>query len=68
MGQRLTIYYRSQKNPQGFFQRFFDMGTLLLAPLHNLDEISVSCGHLVALPMKIEETCAAPARVLLVEE
>ena len=25
-------------------------------------------GKLVALPMKIEETCAAPCRVLFVEE
>lgn len=44
------------------------MGTLLLAPLYNLDAISASRGKLVALPMKIEETCAAPTRVLFIEE
>lgn len=60
--------FDSWDNPQHFFQRFFALGTLLLAPLYNLDEIRASRGKLVVLPMKIEETCAAPARVLFVEE
>lgn len=60
--------FDSWETPQLFFKRFFEMGTLLLAPLYNLDAITVSRGKLVALPMKIEETCAAPARVLFIEE
>jgi arylformamidase len=54
--------------PQGFWDRFFGQGTLLLAPLYGLEQITVSRGKVVALPMKIAETCAAPCRVLFIEE
>ena len=60
--------FDSWDNPQHFFDRFFAMETLLLAPLYNLEAITASRGKLVALPMKIEETCAAPARVLFIED
>ena len=60
--------FDSWENPQHFFQRFFEMGTLLLAPLYGLEQITVDRGKMVALPMKIAETCAAPCRVLFVEE
>jgi len=60
--------FDSWENPQHFFQRFFDMGTLLLAPLYDLDKITATRGKLVALPMRIEETCAAPCRVVFVED
>lgn len=60
--------FDSWENPQGFFQRFFERGTLLLAPMYGLDNIMATRGKLVALPVKIEETCAAPCRVLFIEE
>lgn len=60
--------FDSWDDPQHFFHRFFEMGTLLLAPLFGTRQISAARGKLVALPMKIEETCAAPTRVLFVEE
>jgi len=44
------------------------MGTLLLAPLFGTRGIEASRGKLVALPMKLDETCAAPCRVLFIEE
>jgi arylformamidase len=60
--------FDSWTNPQGFWDRFFGQGTLLLAPLFNVDAVSASRGKMVALPLKIEKTCAAPASVLFVEE
>lgn len=60
--------FDSWQDPQHFFHRFFEMGTLLLAPVFNVGEIKADRGKLVALPMKIEETCAAPCRVLFIEE
>lgn len=60
--------FDSWTNPQGFWDRFFGQGTLLLAPLFNVDAVTASRGKMVALPAKIEETCAAPARVLFIEE
>ncbi len=60
--------FDSWTHPQGFWDRFFGQGTLLLAPLYGLEQITVSRGRMVALPLKITETCAAPCRVLFIEE
>jgi arylformamidase len=60
--------FDSWENPQGFFQRFFQEGLLLLAPLYGLREVKVDRGKLVALPLKIDETCATPCRALFIEE
>ncbi|MCE5240401.1 cyclase family protein [bacterium] len=60
--------FDSWDDPQHFFQRFFQMGTLLLAPLFGVRQITAARGKLVALPMKLDETCAAPCRVLFIEE
>ncbi len=60
--------FDSWQEPQLFFHRFFEMGTLLLAPLYNTRSVQAERGKLVALPLKIEETCAAPCRVLFIEE
>lgn len=59
--------FDSWEDPQLFFERFFDEGVLLLAPLCHCAEIQAGRGHLVALPMKVEETCAAPCRTLFIE-
>lgn len=60
--------FDSWEEPQGFFQEFFRQGVLLLAPLVNLAEVRSDHVKLTALPVRIEETCAAPCRVLIVED
>ncbi len=60
--------FDSWETPQGFWDRFFDQGTLLLAPVVNLDALTSDRAKLCALPMKITEACAAPCRVVIVEE
>ncbi len=62
-----TARFDSWDDPQDFFGRFFDQGVLLLAPVVNLDQIKTERGHIVTLPMKVEEACAAPTRTLFVE-
>ena len=47
---------------------FFEQGVLLLAPLVNLGAVTADRVKLVALPVKIAETCATPCRVLIIEE
>jgi kynurenine formamidase len=59
--------FDSWTSPQGFWDRFFQQGTLLLAPLYGLEQITATRGQLVALPLPIAETCASPCRVLFVE-
>ena len=60
--------FDSWADPQGFFGEFFEQGVLLLAPLVNLGQVQADRVKLVALPLKITETCAAPCRVLIIEE
>ncbi len=60
--------FDSWAEPQGFFAEFFRQGVLLLAPLVNLGAVRSDRVKLVALPLKIAETCAAPCRVLIIEE
>ena len=59
--------FDSWADPQGFFERFFRQGTLLLAPVVNLGRVTASRCKLVAMPLKVTETCAAPCRAALVE-
>ncbi len=60
--------FDSWTDPQGFWPEFFGQGVLLLAPLVNLGEVRANRVKMVALPMKVEESCAAPCRVVLVED
>jgi kynurenine formamidase len=62
-----TARFDSWEDPQEFFARFFEQGVLLLAPVVDLQQINVQRGHIVALPMKVEEACAAPCRTLFIE-
>jgi len=55
-------------NPQGFWDKFFRSGALLLAPLVNLEKVTKQRAKLVALPLNVEGTCCAPCRTLVVEE
>ena len=52
---------------QGFFPKFFQSETLLLAPLINLMLITQPRVHLITLPLKLEGVCAAPCRVIVEE-
>jgi len=60
--------FDSWEEPQGFWPRFFDQGTLLLAPVVNVSAVQGDRVKLCALPMKLEASCAAPCRVVVVEE
>ncbi|MGM0492430.1 MAG: cyclase family protein, partial [Armatimonadota bacterium] len=59
--------FDSWEDPQGFWDEFFDQGTLLLAPLVNLGAIEGDRVKLTALPLKVVESCAAPCRVVVME-
>jgi kynurenine formamidase len=59
--------FDSWADPQGFFGRFFRQGTLLLAPVVNLGQVTAPRCKLVALPFKVTQSCAAPCRALLIE-
>ena len=60
--------FDSWADPQGFWPRFFDQGTLLLAPVVNLAAVHSNRAKLCAMPLKITESCAAPCRAVVVEE
>lgn len=57
----------SWENPQKWFHRLFDEGILLLAPVVNLTRVTRPRVKLTVLPMKVEQSAAAPARAILVE-
>jgi arylformamidase len=52
----------------GLLGILFEKGTLLLAPLINLDQISKDHGKLICLPLKVKGTSGAPTRVIFIEE
>jgi kynurenine formamidase len=56
------------ENPQGFWEELFSSGTLLLAPVVNIEQIKVKRCKLVVLPLKLVKTSAAPCRAVLVFE
>ena len=56
------------EKPQGFWEKLFASGTLLLAPVVNIEQIKVKTCKLVVLPLKLSSICAAPARAVLVIE
>ncbi len=60
--------FDSWTEPQGFWPEFFGAGVLLLAPLVNLGAVHADRVKLTALPLKVAESCAAPCRVVLMEE
>jgi arylformamidase len=53
---------------QGFFPRFFQHDILLLGPLVNLGSLSKTRVQLIVMPLKLAGVCAAPSRVVAVEE
>lgn len=63
-----TPRFDSWEQPQGFWDRFFSGDTLLLAPVVNLSQVKANRVRLCALPIKLEDSCAAPCRAILLEE
>jgi len=55
-------------NPQGFWEKFFRSGALLMAPLVDLEKVTKQRAKLVALPLKVEGTSCVPCRAIIVEE
>lgn len=55
-------------NPQGFWQELFGSGSLVLAPVVNIEQIKVQSCKLIVLPLKLVKTSAAPCRAILVIE
>jgi kynurenine formamidase len=54
--------------PQGFWEKFFRSGTLMVGPLTNLENVTRNRAKLVVLPMKVEKTPATPCRAIILEE
>ena len=57
-----------RRDPQDFFPRFFQSDILLLAPLVNLAAVQQSRVRLITLPLKVAGACAAPCRVIVMED
>ena len=55
------------EKPEMFFERLFDEGILLLASVVNLTRVTQPRVKLTVLPLKIEESCAVPARAVIIE-
>ena len=55
------------ESPQGFWPEFYEAGILMLAPVVNLEKIAKPRVQLVVMPIKVENTCAAPCRALIIE-
>lgn len=52
----------------GLLGALFEKGALLVAPLVNLDKITVTEGKLICFPLSVKGTSGAPARVVFIEE
>jgi len=56
-----------EKEKGSLLTALFEKGTLLLAPLVNLDKLDKNEGKLICLPMKIKGTSGAPARAIILQ-
>ena len=59
--------WENPTNPEGAFDRFYKSGTLLLAPLINLEKVKNFKAKLTVLPLKIEEVAVCPVRAIITE-
>lgn len=60
--------WENLKSPEGFFPKFYQANILMLAPCINLEKISSKIVYLTVLPLKVEKTCAAPCRAVVIED
>lgn len=52
----------------GILRNLFRQGTLLLAPLSNLEKIEKNAGTLMCLPLLVKGSSGAPARAIFIDE
>ena len=57
-----------EESKGGLLGELFKRGILLVAPLINVENISGTSGTLICLPLNLEGTSGAPARVVYMEE
>lgn len=55
-------------NPQGFFPSFYASDILMVAPLANLGEVTKAKAKFTVLPIKVDNSCAAPCRAIIIED
>ena len=63
-----TSCWEDLENPSGFFPKFYEQNILMLACLQNLAAVSKEKVKLTVLPIRIENSCAAPCRAIIIEE
>ena len=56
--------WQDPKEKPSFFPMFLKSGTLLLAPMVNVDKIPVARIKLIVMPLKVHRVCAFPSRVI----
>ncbi len=55
-------------DPRGFSLRFNAADILMVAPLANLTAVTKPRVKLTVLPIKVDNSCAAPCRAIVVED
>jgi len=63
-----TSCWDDLSNPSGLFEKFYELNILMLANLKNLSDVKAPRVKLIMLPILLENSCAAPCRVVVVEE
>jgi arylformamidase len=63
-----TPSWEDLDDPAGFFPSFYAENILMLAPTANLKAITKPRVKLTVLPIKIENSCAAPCRAVIIED
>ena len=60
-----TACWDNLENPSGFFAKFYEQDILMLAEVINLSGVPDERVKLSILPLKLDETCAAPCRAFI---
>ena len=60
-----TACWDNLKNPCGLFDGFYKQNVLMLAEVMNLEEVPDKRVKLNVVPMKLDNTCAAPCRAFI---
>ena len=55
-------------DPQGFFSSFYKADILMVAPLAGLGAVTKPRVKFTVLPIKVDNSCAAPCRAVVIEE
>ena len=60
-----TACWDNLSKPEGFFAKFYEQDILMLAEVINLSAVPDQRVKLSILPLKLDETCAAPCRAFI---